>query len=111
MLILTLKDYQKQVDDFVNKFEDGYWPPLAMFAALVEEVGEISRAINAIEEIKTLKNKEENGLDLLSEELGDLIFSISCIANYYNISLDESINKSITKYNVRDSNRWKLKSK
>ena len=49
---LTLRQAQKIVDDWINQFEEGCWPPLSMLASLVEEVGELAREINAREKIK-----------------------------------------------------------
>lgn len=105
---MSLKEFQDLVDKFVNQFEVGYWPPLAMLGALVEEVGETARIINAKEGHKPMK--AENNLDnLLSEEIGDILFSISCLANYYNIDLNVAFENTINKYNKRDESRWKRK--
>jgi len=32
----TLKEIQKIVDEWIGQFEEGYWPPLAQLAGLVE---------------------------------------------------------------------------
>jgi len=42
----TLKSIQKAVDDWISQFEEGYWPPLSMLAAVVEETGELARELN-----------------------------------------------------------------
>ena len=48
--MMILNDFQNKVDEFISKSENGgYWQPLAMLAAMVEEVGESARIINAIE--------------------------------------------------------------
>ena len=52
---MHLKDLQKQVHKWISQFEEGYWPPLSMFAALVEEVGELGREINHLEGFKPKK--------------------------------------------------------
>lgn len=52
----SLKQVQKMVDDWINQFEEGYWPPLSMLASLMEEVGELAREINDRE-----KNQKEKG--------------------------------------------------
>lgn len=105
---MSLKEFQLLVDKFVKQFEVGYWPPLAMLGALVEEVGETARIINAKEGHKPMKVKKN--LDyLLSEEIGDILFSISCLANFYKINLDDAFENTINKYNKRDEVRWKRK--
>ncbi|MEM1767373.1 MAG: hypothetical protein QXD86_05460, partial [Candidatus Bathyarchaeia archaeon] len=48
---MTIKQAQKIVDEWINQFEEGYWPPLSMLASLMEEVGELAREINAMEKI------------------------------------------------------------
>ena len=94
---------QKKVDDFIKSTKDGYWPPLSMLAALIEEIGESARIINSIEKIKPLKNEENtpNQLVMLEEELGDVLFALVCLANYYNISLENSIMNTLVKYRDR----------
>lgn len=106
MINMSLKDLQTQVDDFVNQFEIGYWPPLAMLGALVEEMGEISRILNAKEGHKPMKRQVKSLDDLLTEEMGDVLFSIACLANYYKIDMHTALAKTIKKYNKRDGDRW-----
>jgi NTP pyrophosphatase (non-canonical NTP hydrolase) len=55
---LTIKQAQKIVDEWINQFEEGYWPPLSMLASLVEEVGELAREINTREKNKKEKRKQ-----------------------------------------------------
>ena len=56
---LSIKQAQKMVDDWINQFEEGYWPPLSMLASLTEEVGELAREINHREKIKRKRNQKE----------------------------------------------------
>ena len=105
----TLIEIQKEVDDWINQFEEGYWPPLSMLASVVEELGEVARIINALEDYK--KYKPEETSKSLEEELGDLFFSIICLANYYKIDLEKAFEKVIKKYDKRDRDRWTLKNK
>lgn len=105
---LSLRELQKVVDDWINQFEEGYWPPLSLLAAVVEETGELAREINDLEGFKKKRSPEETNLSL---ELGDLLYGITCIANYYHIDLEEVFNATIQKYCKRDMKRWTLKSK
>jgi len=104
--LLTLKEAQKKVDNWIKQFEEGYWPPLAMFASLVEEIGELGREINNIQGYKKKKSQSSVNVEL---ELGDIIFSLICIANYFKIDLENSFLKTVTKYSNRDSKRWTRK--
>jgi len=99
-------EIQKIVDKWISQFEEGYWPPLSMFAALVEEVGELGREINHLERYKKKIAKKRTNLGL---ELADIIFGVACIANYYKIDLEKAFHKVIEKYTSRDFHRWTLK--
>ena len=99
-----LKEAQEVVDKWIQNHR-GYWPPLSMVCAIMEELGEVAREINANEGYKPKKLKTE--VSNLGEELADLLFSIICIANYYKINLGKEFNSIIKKYSRRDSNRFK----
>ncbi len=106
---MSLKEFQNLVDEFVNQFEVGYWPPLAMLGALIEEIGETARIINAKEGHKPMKIENNDLNSLLGEEIGDILFSVTCLANYYKIDLHDSFAKTLDKYNARDKTRWTRK--
>ncbi len=105
---LTLGAVQKAVDKWISQFEEGYWPPLSMLAAVVEETGELAREINDKEGYKKKRAPDDANLGL---ELADLLFSIVCIANYYHIDLDKAFKAVMDKYTKRDTQRWTLKNK
>jgi NTP pyrophosphatase (non-canonical NTP hydrolase) len=105
---LSINEAQELVDNWINQFEEGYWSPLSMFAALVEEVGELAEEINSMEGYKP-KKPEDSEIDI-EMELGDILFALICISNYYNIDLDHALKKVLEKYNIRDMDRWTLKS-
>ena len=106
----SLNEICMEVDTWINQFEEGYWPPLSMLASVMEEVGEISREINSLEKYKKKKNDQDE-IKRISEELGDLLFSIICISNYYKIDLEEAISKVMKKCTDRDTDRWTKKKK
>ena len=104
---LTFKQAQKIVDDWINQFEEGYWPPLSMLASLVEEVGELAREINHREKIKKKKETEpERDIGL---EMADILFSLICLANHYKIDLETKFKEVMEKYSSRDADRWTKK--
>jgi NTP pyrophosphatase (non-canonical NTP hydrolase) len=104
---LTLKQVQKAVDEWINQFEEGYWPPLSMLAAVTEEVGELAKEINHLEGHKTKRTPDNTSLEL---ELGDAFYSLVCIANYYHVDLDKAFKATLEKYTKRDMARWTKKS-
>ena len=101
----SLKEIQKKTHNWIIK-HGGYWSPLSMLAAIVEEIGELARELNHLEGEKPKKEKSNSSKDRLGEELGDLLFSITCIANYYEIDLNSHFKKIIEKFTTRDANRF-----
>ena len=105
---LTIKQAQKMVDEWIDQFEEGYWPPLSMLASLTEEIGELAREINHRERFKTKKETEPE-VDI-GLELADVLFSLICLANHYEVDLEGKFEEVMEKYSSRDTNRWTKKS-
>lgn len=106
---MSLKDYQKQVDDWAQQFEKPYWSPLSQFARLVEEVGEVGRLLNHLYGDKPKKASEAK--QDLPGEIGDVLFNLICMANSENIDLDKAMAATLEKAIGRDSNRFAKKDK
>jgi len=104
---LTIEEVQKRVDDYISQYKEGYFSPLALMARLTEEVGELAREVNHDHGEKPKKVTEE--ANTIEDELGDIIFVITCIANSLQIDLSDSFNRSMTKFETRDKDRWTKK--
>jgi NTP pyrophosphatase (non-canonical NTP hydrolase) len=104
---VSLGDYQKEVDDWVQGFTVPYWTPLSQLARLSEEVGELARVLNHKYGQKVKKPTEEP--DDLEGEIGDILFDIVCLANSEGIDLDHALQKVITKSKTRDHDRFERK--
>ena len=104
---LSFNDAQSRVDNWISQFEEGYFPPLAQLARIIEEVGELSRAVSHQTGIKIPKKSES--LHSVEEEFGDLLFVLICFANAQNISLETAFNNTLAKIIDRDTSRWTLK--
>jgi NTP pyrophosphatase (non-canonical NTP hydrolase) len=102
-----MKKYQKAIDDWVQGYEEPYWPPLSQFARLAEEVGEVGRILNHIYGSKPKKPGEIS--QELGEEIADVMFALICIANKHSIDLDKEMDKVISKSINRDKDRFKKK--
>ncbi|WP_458415443.1 nucleotide pyrophosphohydrolase [Schinkia sp. CFF1] len=102
-----MEEMQKEVDQYISQFKEGYFSPLAMLARLTEELGELAREINHYYGEKPKKNDEEE--KTVEQELGDLLFVLICFANSLNISLEESFDLVMNKFNTRDKDRWTRK--
>ncbi|SDI28325.1 nucleotide pyrophosphohydrolase [Natribacillus halophilus] len=101
---LTLKTAQREVDDYISQFREGYFSPLSMLARMSEEVGELAREVNHTygEKPKKSTENEKN----IEEELGDVLFVLICFANAQGIDLNESFDTVMNKFNDRDRDRW-----
>jgi NTP pyrophosphatase (non-canonical NTP hydrolase) len=101
---LTIAEAQAAVDAWISQFEEGYWPPLANLARLVEEVGELARELNHRYGAKPKKPGEADAD--LALELADILFVLMALANEQGIDLDAAFQRVLEKYRVRDSERW-----
>ncbi len=102
-----LRDAQHRVDEWISQFEEGYWPPLANLARLMEEVGELARLVN--HRFGNKPKKPDEGDQELAEELADVLFVILCMANEQGIDLDQAFDGVMDKYRARDGQRWARK--
>lgn len=101
---LTIAGAQAAVDAWIARLEEGYWPPLANLARLVEEVGELAREVNHRYGAKP-KKPEEPETDL-ALELADILFVLIALANEQGIDLENAFERVLEKYRVRDATRW-----
>jgi NTP pyrophosphatase (non-canonical NTP hydrolase) len=101
---MTLADAQAAVDAWISRFEEGYWPPLANLARLIEEVGELAREINHRYGSKP-KKPEEPDADL-ALELGDILFVLIALANEQGVDMTDAFERVLAKYGGRDGGRW-----
>ncbi len=101
---MTLEDAQRAVDSWIGQFREGYWPPLANLARLVEEGGELARELNHRYGPKTKKGTEPD--QDLALELGDVLFVLLALANEQRIDMEEAFARVLEKYRARDSARW-----
>ena len=100
---LTLKGYQKAVNEWISQFEEGYFPPFEILAQMTEELGEISRELAHVYGKKKKKKPDENKLE---HELGDLLFAIVCMANSHGLDLEKVVKAQLKKIATRDDKRF-----
>ena len=102
----TLQQLQGEVDRYIGQFDEGYFSPFEILAGLMEELGEVS---TEIQHLYGTKKKKDKGTEALTEELGDFLFHIICLANREGIDLERALINTIHKYETRDQNRWTRK--
>ncbi len=105
---LTLQQVQERVHAWISQFEEGYFHPLSNLARLTEEVGELARHLNHRFGDKPRKPTEDDGD--LAEEIGDIIFVLVTLANQLDVDLDEALQQTLRKYDVRDADRFTRRS-
>ena len=104
---MNITDWQKKVDDWTGQYTPQYWQPHEMLARLTEEVGELAREINHLYGPKKKKSSEQT--KELGDEIGDVIFTLTCLANSKNIDLKKVLKRTIDKCYTRDKNRFTKK--
>ena len=104
---MSLNDVQHQTHKWISQFKEGYWQPHEILARLTEEVGELAREINHRFGPKIKKATEDT--NEIGDEIADIIFTLSCLANSLNIDLDESFKRTISKSYSRDNQRFEKK--
>lgn len=100
----TIQQMQKEVHTYISQFKEGYFSPLAMMARMTEELGELAREVNHYYGEKPKKDSEEE--NTVEEELGDVLFVLTCFANSLNIDMEAAHNRVMKKFATRDRDRW-----
>ena len=104
---MGLKDIQKDVDDWTSQWVPQYWMPHEIMARLMEEVGELAREVNHLYGPKKKKSTED--IKELGDEIGDILFTLCCLANSKGVDLEESWKNIMNKYSTRDVDRFEKK--
>ena len=102
-----MKEIQKQVDEWVQKFKIGYFKPLEIMTRLMEETGELAREIN--HRFGPKKKKDTEDKSDIEEEIADIIFTLTCLSNSLDLDMDRGFKKVMDKLNSRDKDRWEKK--
>ena len=102
---MTIQQLQEQVDQWIKAYGVRYFSELTNTAVLMEEVGEVAR-IMARTYGDQSKKANENQNDL-ADELADVIFVVTCLANQTGVNLTEAIQRNFEKKTNRDGQRHK----
>jgi NTP pyrophosphatase (non-canonical NTP hydrolase) len=101
---MKVEDYQKLVDDWVKQFGVRYFGELTNLAILMEEVGEVARLMARIYGEQSFKNQVRTDRDL-ADELADVMFVLTCIANQTGTDLTAALQRNLEKKSLRDDKR------
>jgi NTP pyrophosphatase (non-canonical NTP hydrolase) len=106
---MTIREAQKNVDEWIRTIGVRYFNELTNTAILMEEVGEVARIMARRYGEQSFKASDKE-VDL-SEELADVLFVLICLANQTGIDLTEAFQKRMEKKTQRDVNRHKENEK
>lgn len=99
---MTLNDLQEQVDNWIKTYGVRYFSELTNMACLTEEVGEMARIMARTYGDQSFKADEKHDL---SDEIADVLWVLTCIANQTGVNLNEAMRKNLEKKTRRDSTR------
>lgn len=105
---MTISELQTVVDRWITTVGVRYFSPMTNMAVLAEETGEVARIMARQYGDQSAKPGEH--LDL-ADELADVIWVVTAIANQTGIDLTEAIMNNIAKKNFRDKERHQNNTK
>lgn len=106
---MEIKEFQKEVDAWIKTIGVRYFDELTNTAILMEEVGEVARIM--ARRYGEQSEKESDEQKDLGDELADVLFVLTCIANQTGVDLEEAIARNFEKKNIRDKDRHKNNDK
>ncbi|ROT09697.1 pyrophosphatase [Muribaculaceae bacterium Isolate-104 (HZI)] len=105
---MTIKQLQSTVDNWIKTVGVRYFSPLTNMAILAEETGEVARIMARRYGDQSEKPGEKSDL---ADELADVIWVVTAIANQTGINLTEAIMNNIDKKSIRDIDRHRFNAK
>ncbi len=104
---LGLTNLQSEVESWISSIGHGYFSEMTNLANLMEEVGEVARLMSRTYGEQSFKKGHEPD-DIkaeLSDELCDVMFIVTCLANQMDIDLESAMQKNLYKKTNRDKQR------
>lgn len=102
---MELNELQKNVDQWITTTGVRYFNELTNLGILMEEVGELSRIL--VRTYGEQSFKESDKQKDLADEMADVLWVLTALANQCNVNLEEAIQKNFEKKNLRDAERHK----
>lgn len=103
MIMMTIKEAQNTVDNWIKKYGVRYFNELTNMAILTEEVGEMARII--ARKYGEQSFKESDKKNSLDDEMADVLFVLICLANQTGVDLTMALEKNLNKKTNRDADR------
>lgn len=100
---VTLREYQKMVDEWIRTVGVRYYSELTNMAVLMEEVGEVARIMARTYGDQSYKDNDAT--PDLADEFADVLFVLTCLANQTGVDLTRAVAHNFAKKTTRDSER------
>ena len=101
---MELKKLQEKVDTWIKNYGVSYFNELTNMAILTEEVGELARVMARKYGEQSFKEGEKENL---ADEMADVLWVLTCLANQTGVDLTEAVEKNFAKKTRRDEKRHK----
>ena len=85
---MELKELQEKVDEWIKSYGVRYFNELTNMTILTEEVGELARVMVRKYGEQSFKEGEK---DNLADEMADILWVLTCLANQTGVDLTEAI--------------------
>lgn len=102
---MKLSELQSVVDSWITKEGVRYFDPMTNLAILMEECGELARLMSRTYGEQSFKESDKNRD--IADEVADVLWVLTAIANQTGVDLEKALTKNIVKKNTRDINRHK----
>jgi NTP pyrophosphatase (non-canonical NTP hydrolase) len=106
---MQLMELQTLVDTWIKQHGVRYFSELTNMALLTEEVGELARIMARKYGEQSFKATDTH--TDLGDEIADVLFVLTCIANQTGVDLEAAVQKNLEKKTSRDGDRHKSNDK
>lgn len=99
---MNIQELQRSIDSWVTTYGVRYFSELTNLGILMEEVGEVARIMTRRYGDQSFKDSDATDL---ADELADVLFVLTCIANQTGVDLTEAVHRNLQKKTKRDKDR------
>lgn len=104
-ITMEISELQQRVDAWIKTYGVRYFSELTNMAVLTEEVGELARIMARRYGDQSAKSSDECSDERMAEEMADIIWVVTCLANQTGVDLTAAIEASFAKKTSRDRER------
>lgn len=104
---MHINELQTRVDQWIKQYGVRYFDEKTNMLILMEEVGELSRYMSRKFGEQSFKESEaaNSAMKSIEDELADILFVMTCLANQMGIDLEEAMRRNLEKKTARDAQR------